>query len=149
MEIDELVSLVTKRVKERLEAFEKRKKVLMLGNFKGACLENLCSMLESSGFKLCAAENGEREQDIDEYEFIVVTKAEFMEMLHKSWGAEKYEASEAGLKRCKIEKRVVTERDIQAIARDGCREMIVGKKTVITPLAFDSAKLGQIRIVRE
>ncbi|HYE82883.1 MAG TPA: hypothetical protein VEG39_12060 [Clostridia bacterium] len=153
MEIDELISLVTKQVKERLEAFERRKKVLMLGSFRGACLENLCSMLESSGFRLCDTEMYKKEQDLDDYEFIVVTKAEFREMLqqagHKADTARQCAAAGETSKSRRLEKKIMTEQDILTLVRDGCGEIIIGRKTIITPLALDSAKVGRIRIVRE
>ena len=154
MEIDKLVSLVTKQVRERLEAFENRKKVLMLGNCDSISFENLCSMFESNGFALCDIEAYKNEPEIDKYEFIVIPKSKFKELLQQA----KPEADSAKLKDipcsetvkgCKIDKRIMTERDIQKLVREGCREITVDRKTIITALALDSAKAGGIRIVRE
>ncbi len=162
MEIDQLVSLVTKQVRERLEAFENRKKVLVLGKCDNQCFENLYSMFESNGFALFDIEAYRKEQDLNNYEFIVIPKEKFRELLqHASpegdaselenmQSSEKQVASEGeAIKSCKIDKRIVTEQDIQRLTRDGCREIIISKKTVITPLALDSAKAGRIKIVRE
>lgn len=154
MEIDKLVSMVTKQVKERLEAFENRKKVLMLGNCDNISFENLCGMFESNGFALCDTENYKNEPGIDSYEFVVITKSKFKELLQR----EKPEDNAAKLKDtpcsdtvkgCRIDKKIVTEQDIQKLIREDCRKIIVGRKTIITPLALDSAKVGSIKITRE
>jgi hypothetical protein len=152
MEIDKLVSLVTKQVKERLDAFENRKKVLLLGDCESVCLENLCNAFESSGFKLCDAD--EKEQDLDNYEFIVISKSKFRDMLQKvksGTDAGKAEGTAAvqPAADCRIDKRIITEQDIQKLIREGCREIKVGRKTIITPLALDALKVGSIRVVRE
>ena len=162
MEIDQLISLVTKQVRERLETFENRKKVLMLGNFDSLCFENLCSMFESSGFALCDIESYKKEQDVDNYEFIVIPKSKFKELLQqvKSEGdaiklkdipcsEEQITTGNKTVISCKIDKKIVTEQDIQKLVREGCREIIISRKTIITPLALDSAKAGNIKIVRE
>lgn len=153
MEIDQLVSLITKQVRERLEAFENRKKVLILGNCDSHCFENLYSMFESSGFALCDSEAYKKEQDIDNYEFIVISKSKFKELLQRN----KEEEAVAGqallektiINECRIDKKILTELDIQKLVRDGCRKIIVGRRTIITPLALDSAKAGNIKIVKE
>lgn len=162
MEIDQLVSLITKQVKERLYTFEKRKKVLLLGDCETVCLESLCNAFESSGFEICDAEIYKKEQDMDNYEFIVISKSKFKEMLQKvNYDADdgnpeaakcsKAEGSAAIQPEvsCKTDKKIVTEQDIQKLIREGCREMVVGRKTIITPLALDSLKVGSIRVVRE
>ena len=154
MEIDKLVSLVTKQVKERLDAFENRKKVLFLGDCENACMEKLCNAFESSGFMTCDVEMYKKDQDMDDYEFIVISKSKFRDMLLKvnqEVDAVKAEGTEADqpAASCRIDKRIVTEQDIQKLIREGCREMKVGRKTIITPLALDSLKVGSIRVVKE
>lgn len=154
MEIDQLVSLVTKQVKERLDKFEKRKKVLLLGDCESLCMENLFNAFEGSGFKLCDAEMYNKEQDMDNYEFIVISKSKFKEMLQKvkpgmDTGKVEAETVNQSSASCKIDKRIVTEQDIQKLIREGCRELTVARKTIITPLALDSLKVGCIRVVRE
>ena len=135
MEIDKLVSIVTKQVKERLEAFENRKKVLMLGNCDNISFENLCGMFESNGFALCDTENYKNEPGIDKPED----------------NAAKLKDTPCSdtVKGCRIDKKIVTEQDIQKLIREDCRKIIVGRKTIITPLALDSAKVGSIKITRE
>ncbi len=154
MEIDQLVSLITKQVKERLEKFEERKKVLLLGDCESLCLENLFNAFEGIGFKLCDAEMYKKERDMDNYEFIIITKSKFKEMLQEvkpvidTGKAEAVTANQPPAS-CKIDKRIVTEKDIQKLIREGCREITVGRRTIITPLALDSLKVGSIRVVRE
>lgn len=145
--------MVTKQVRERLEAFEKRKKVLMLGKCEDTCSESLCSMFESSGFMLCDIEMFKSNQNLDDYEFIIIPKEKFKEMLSRVRDAS--EASSGGRAEknqaavCRLDKKIVTEQDIQRLVRAGCTEVVVGKKTIITPLALDSINAGRIRLVRE
>ena len=122
----------------------------MLGSCDNISFENLCSMFESNGFALCDTEAYKTEPDIDNYEFIVIPKSKFKELLQqvKPDGLKDIPCSEEA-RSCKIDKKVVTEQDIQKLAREGCREIVIGRKTVITPLAIDSAKVGSIKIVRE
>lgn len=153
LEIDQLVALITRQVRERLESFEKRRKVLMLGSCEDSCMEELHGMFESSGFSLCDIEAYKREQDLDSYEFIIIPKTRFGEMLQKVKaeaacpGADK--ASSEPEKAFRTDKRTISEQDIQKLVRDGCKEIITGKRTVITPLALDTAKVWGIRIVKE
>ena len=145
MEIEKSVSLVANEVRERMKTLENRKKVLMLGNCDDPASENLCGMFESNGFALCDIESYKKEQDIDKYEFIVIPKSKFKELLQQA----KPETDTAGTgdlpsgekAKCRrIDKRIVTARDIQNLIPEGCREIKVRKKKIITLLAFDYAK---------
>jgi len=154
MDIEQLVTLVTKQVRERLEGFEKRKRVLLLGSSDGCDGGELHEMFESSGFSLCYMENYKGEQDLEEYEYVLIPKARFNEMLQKvkvdkccSLTGE--EVQEAAGQVCLIDKRIISEQDIQKLVREGCREIRTGKRTVVTPLALDTAKVWGIRIVKE
>ncbi|HWR60782.1 MAG TPA: hypothetical protein VN580_04185 [Clostridia bacterium] len=162
MEIDQLVALITKQVRERLETFEKRRKVLMLGSCEDGCMEELHGMFESSGFSLCDIEAYKREQDLDSYEFIIIPKSRFGEMLQKvkaedgcpcedssRCGQGEDKASAEPEKSFRTDKRIISEQDIQKLVREGCREIRTGKRTVITPLALDTAKVWGISIVKE
>lgn len=161
MDIEQLVTLVTRQVKERLESFESRRKVLLLGTCDSYG-EELHEMFESSGFSLCDMEMYKREQSLEDYEFVLVPKEKFCDMLQKT------EVSAAdpdkGMNSCSptvgskqgdtgrvcwADKRVISEQDIQKLVREGCREIIAGKRTVITPLALDTAKVWGVKIVKE
>jgi hypothetical protein len=146
--------MVTKQVRERLEAFENRKKVLMLGKCEEECSEKLSSMFESSGYMLCDIEMFSKDRNIDDYEFIVIPKGKFKELLANVKDSPEAPAAEQPEKigaaaACRLDKRIVTEQDIQKLIRAGCTEAVVGKKTIITPLALDSIKVGRIRLIRE
>lgn len=153
LEIDQLVALITRQVRERLETFEKRRKVLMLGNCEDSCMEELHGIFESSGFNLCDIETYKREQDLENYEFIIIPKARFGEMLQKVKAEAgcpcEDKASEEPEKSCRTDKKIISEQDIQRLVREGCKEIRTGKRTVITPLALDTAKVWGIRIVKE
>lgn len=152
MDIEQLVTLVTRQVKERLESFEKRRKVL----FFGACDnygEELHEMFESHGFSLCDIEKYKSEQSLEDYEFVLIPKAKFSEMLQKvevcagspAVGSKQDDPGKV----CWVDRRIISEQDIQKLVREGCREIIAGRRTVITPLALDTAKVWGVRIVKE
>jgi hypothetical protein len=161
MDIEQLVTLVTRQVKERLEGFEKRRKVLLLGTCDNYG-EELHEMFESRGFSLCDIENYKSEQSLEAYEFVLIPKAKFGEMLQKAevcaGSTDKDEnccspavgsqQNDPG-KVCWVDRRIISEQDIQKLVREGCREIIAGRRTVITPLALDTAKVWGVRIVKE
>lgn len=152
MDIEQLVTLVTRQVKERLESFERRRKVLLFGTCDSYG-EELHEMFESSGFSLCDIGMYKGEQSLEDYEFVLIPKAKFCEMLQKAEGnccspAVGSKKDDSG-KVCWSDKRVISEQDIQKVVREGCREIIAGKRTVITPLALDTAKIWGVRIVKE
>ncbi len=102
MELNELVDLITRLVKEKLEALE-------------------------------AAEKGKTE---------CISPCDSMPAMK-----EKEKAEEA--KRVILDKRVITEADIQRLPRQGIKELVVGKKAIVTPLAQDSIKTYNIKLIKE
>lgn len=102
MEMNELVALITKIVKEKLEALEAEK------DKKVECVSS-CDLV--------------------------------MEMKEK--------IKEEQPKRTMLDKKVITEADIQKLARQGIKELIVGRKAIITPLAQDSIKIFGIKLAKE
>lgn len=60
---------------------------------------------------------------------------------------EKVKAEE--IKRCVLDKKVITEADIQKLARQGIKELVIGKKAIVTPLAQDSIKIYTIKLIKE
>jgi hypothetical protein len=48
----------------------------------------------------------------------------------------------------KLDKRVITEADIQKLARQGVKELIVDKKAIVTPLALDSIKIYNMKLIK-
>lgn len=154
MEIDQLVSLVTKLVKEKLEALESRKKVLVLENVESPCGNFLTSILESNGFEVSgigAYKNGEC---LENYDFIVIPKERYRELLQQTelqekTGVPQFCDEKEASRNFRIDKRIVTESDIHKLAREGFREIILSKKTIITPLALDAIKVSNIRVKKE
>ena len=154
LEIDQLVALITKQVRERLEAFESRKRVLMLGSCEAGWMEKLNNMFESNGFSFYNIDMHKREPDIEKYAFVLLTREKFCEMQQQVNSENGYRQTECKtaapeIKTCIIDKRIITEQDILKLAREGCSEAKLCKKAIITPLALDSAKVGGIRLVRE
>ena len=102
MELNELVELITKLVKEKLEALE------AAGSKKIECVSCRDSVMEMK---------------------------------------EKVKAEE--IKRYVLDKKVITEADIQKLARQGIKELVIGKKAIVTPLAQDSIKIYTIKLIKE
>ena len=102
MELNELVELITKLVREKLEALEAAE------NKKDECISCCDSVMGME---------------------------------------EKVKAEET--KRYVLDKKVITEADIQKLARQGIKELVISKKAIVTPLAQDSIKIFTIKLIRE
>ncbi|MGE5677459.1 MAG: hypothetical protein ACM3ZR_05310 [Pseudomonadota bacterium] len=154
MDIDKLVNLITQQVRERLEVIESRKKVLFMGCREEDCGEKLRSSLEACGLCLYEAEASIDGQELYDYDYVVISRSRLGEIMKKQGSNEVCSiegvTNETGLaKQVKLEKKVVTEKDIQKLAREGYTQICLEKKAVITPLALDTAKVSGIRLIKE
>lgn len=154
MDIDKLVNLITQQVKERLEDIESRKKIYILGCREEACGDKLRGSLDAGGFCLYEQEVGIDYQMLYAYDYVVIPRSRLGEIMKKpDSGAVRCPEvgkTEAGLEKAiKLEKKVVTEKDVQKLAMEGCTEIRLERKAVITPLAIDTAKVSGIKLVKE
>lgn len=226
MEMNELIAMITKQVKQRLEAAESKKRVLLVESSSSPCFKSCCGLLEDDSFKISDIEEYKTGENLDSYDLVVVPNLSIKQLSDTALGIvggscqkvmiesilkgkkayiieegieyrkykavcpegfynmlAEYEARLASFGICiiksselqnaimagensncavcsgekpletgksiKLDKKIITETDIQKLSRQGFNEIIAGKRTIVTPLALDSIKINNIRLIKE
>lgn len=145
MELDNLVELVINRVMEKINALNRKRFMILAKNDQNA--EDILDCL-SSKFWVEVSENYD---EIKKYDYVVLESSELLKILQKEQNSYKEEKLllKQNEQKFKIDKKVITEKDLQTLIRLNARRIYISEKAILTPLALDLVKENKVELVRE
>lgn len=84
----------------------------------------------------------------DDYDYIIIPKNKFNELIKYDFKQTKHDDAKLENKNLSIDKKVITERDIQNLYRSGINTIYIRHESVLTPLAMDYINDNNLKVVR-
>lgn len=140
MELEQIIDEIVEKVLDRLKSITK-KKILILDNSNEEYkkIENLLSKDYSVDIK---------NKIDDEYDYVIIPKSKFNQLIRNDLIQTKYEDVKLENKNLSIDKKVVTEKDVQNIHKNGIKTIYIRQESLLTPLAMDYINDYNLKVVR-
>ncbi|KRQ86496.1 hypothetical protein ABG79_01702 [Caloramator mitchellensis] len=146
MEFDSLVETIIKRVIEKINDLNKKRFLILSSNN-----QSMLDVLECISSKFIANVSDNYEE-IKNHDYVVIESNELLKIL-KNKQVKCIEEDITSKKELndifKIEKRIITEKDLQPLIRLNVRRIHVLERAILTPLALDFIRENKIELVRK